>query len=80
MRKEELTLVGDPLPKALDIDTNSWDPRLGRENERLVPTEDLKEVWISPSAHRVTKIGTSIAKEEECEIVDQLTRNVYLFA
>lgn len=78
MGKEEIALVGDPSPK-LVADTDIWDPRLGKDNERLTPTEDLKEVWIGPSTHQVTKIGISLNEEEARELVGQLTRNNDLF-
>lgn len=44
MGKEESVLVGVPLPGTLEVDTDSWDLRLGGDNERLTPIKDLKEV------------------------------------
>lgn len=52
-------------PEAPDTNIDYWDPRLGVDNERLMPTKDLKEVRICPSTHQVTKIGTSLTVEEE---------------
>lgn len=52
------------------MDTASWDLRLGMENERLMPTEDLKEVQIGHLGHRVIKIVTSLPKKEERKLVD----------
>lgn len=43
-------------------------------------TKDLKEVQIIPLVHRVIKIDTLLVEEEERELVDQLSRNVDLFA
>lgn len=80
MGNEEFYLGDIPLQEKLDVDIDSWDPRLSVENERLTPLENLKEVRINLSAHHVTKINTSLTKEEERELVDQLIRNVDLFA
>lgn len=80
MWKEELVLIGVLLPKALETETDSRDPRLGRDNERVMPTEYLKEVRIGPSAYQVTKIGTSLTEEEEHDLVNQLIRNIDLLA
>lgn len=80
MGNEEFYLGDIPLPEKLDADIDSWDPRLSMENERLTPLENLKEVRINLSAHQVTKIDISLTKEEEHELVDQLIRNVDLFA
>lgn len=35
---------------------------------------------MGPFAHQVTKLGTSLAKEGEQELIDQLIKNVDLFA
>lgn len=43
-------------------------------------TNNLKDVIIDPSTHQVTKICTSLTKEEEHELVAQLIKNVDLFA
>lgn len=37
---------------------------MGVNNERLTPTEDLKEVRLGSSSHEVTKIEPSLTKEE----------------
>lgn len=80
IEREEPALVGVPLPEDLDANINFWDPRLGANNKRLTPMEDLEEVKICPSTHQVTKIGTSFSEEEEHKLVDQLIRNINLFA
>lgn len=41
------------------------DPREEHQQERIEPTEDLKEVCIGPEPHQVTKLGTSLPPEEE---------------
>jgi len=40
-------------------------PREEYQQERLEPTEALKEVMIGPHPHQSTKIGTSLAPSEE---------------
>lgn len=77
---EEFTSVGAPFSKVPNTDLNCWDPRLGTDVERLTPIEDLKEVLIGPLPHQVTKIGTSLTEEEKHELIDQLIKNVNLFA
>lgn len=79
MERENIALVGAPFPEALDGYIDCWDSGLDAGNERLTPTEDLKEVRIGPLTHQVTKIGISLIKEEENELVDQLIRNINLF-
>lgn len=39
----------------------------------------MKEVQIGPLAHQVMNISTSLTKDEECNIVDQLNKNLELF-
>lgn len=73
--RKELALDVFHFPEARDIWTIGWDPRLGVENERLMPTEDMKEVQISHSAYRVTKIGILLSKEYESKLFYQLIRN-----
>lgn len=63
MEMEEIFHVGDPLLEALKEDIGCWDPRLEVDNERLMSTEDLKEVRIGPSSHKVIKIDTSLTEE-----------------
>lgn len=69
MRKEDVAYEGIPFP-AQCTDTASWDLRLGMENERLMPIEDLKEVQIGHLGYWVIKIATSFPKEEEQKLVD----------
>lgn len=45
-----------------DVDTLSYDPKLGEEIERLTPTEDLKKVHIGPMHQDVTKLGTLLSE------------------
>lgn len=60
-----------PFLEARDINTMSWDPIFVMENETLTPTKDLKEVHIGPVTYQVTKVETSLSKEEEeCELVN----------
>lgn len=68
-----------PLPEALDTGINFWDRKLGYDNERLAPTNDLKEDMICPLTHQVTKLSISFIEEEEHELFDQLIRNIDLF-
>jgi hypothetical protein len=56
------------------------DPREDFQQERLEPTEDLKEISIGPETHHTTKIGTSLSPEEETALIDLLRRNLDLFA
>lgn len=67
-------------PEAPNANFDFWDPRLGTNNERLAPMEDLNKVRIGPSPYQATKIGTSLSEEEEHELVDQLTRYADLFS
>lgn len=53
---------------------------MGTEEELLTPIEDLKNVQIGPHTHQVTKMSTLLSAWEEREPVDQLRRNVNLFA
>lgn len=61
---------GHPFPEAFDAEVDCWIPRLGDDNERLTPIEDLKEVMIAPTSHQETKICTFITEEEENELID----------
>jgi len=56
------------------------DPREEYQQERLDPTEDLKEVMIGSQPHQSTKIGTSLAPSEEKYLIQLLRRNLDLFA
>lgn len=53
MERKKLSLVGVPLPEALDAHVDGWDPQIGMDNERLTPIEDLREIWINISSHKV---------------------------
>lgn len=48
--------------------------------ERLFPSEDLKDVQIGSHTYQVAKIGIFMYAFEERELVDQLIKNVNLFA
>ena len=56
------------------------DSREEYQQERLEPTEALKEVMIGPHPHQSTKIGTSLAPSEEEDLIQPLRRNLDLFA
>lgn len=49
--KREPVLGAASYPKVSGTKVENWDPRLGIENERLTPTEDLKDFQISPFNH-----------------------------
>lgn len=78
--REELAFVDVPLSEIINNYFECWDLILGVEAERLTSTEDLKEVQIGPHTNLVMKIGTLLPAEEERELVDQLIKNVNLFA
>lgn len=42
--------------------------------------EDLKDVWVRPFDHQVTKIDTFLYDSEEEELVTLIKRNIDLFA
>jgi hypothetical protein len=63
-----------------EVNMIDLDPREGFQQERLEPTEELKEVSIGPEAHHTTKIGTSLSPEEEVALVKLLQKNLDLFA
>lgn len=73
MVREDLALENISFLKTLKDDIDTWDPRLGLDNESLMPTEGY-------FPHQVTKIDTSIFEEEECVLVDLLIRNINLFS
>lgn len=77
--REEIALVNVLSSKVPNVEFEGWDPRLGAGAERLTPIEDLKEVWIGPHIHQVTKTNISLYAEEKRELVDWLQRNVDLF-
>lgn len=51
MRKNDVTHENSSLSKARGTNTTIWDPRLGMENERLMPTKYQKEVHIGSLGH-----------------------------
>ncbi|RDY12071.1 hypothetical protein CR513_03183, partial [Mucuna pruriens] len=64
--EDSLKIGGVPPPPptvhALDLDL---DPRCIYESERPHPAEDVKNVQIGPSVSHVTKVGTTLTREEE---------------
>ncbi|RDX97233.1 hypothetical protein CR513_20015, partial [Mucuna pruriens] len=67
----------EPAVNILDLDL---DPHCEPELERPLPIEDLKEIKIGPSPAYKTKIGTTLAKEEESCLMSFLWMNKDLFA
>jgi hypothetical protein len=63
-----------------EVNMIDLDPREDFQQERLEPTEDLKEVSIGPETHHTTKIGTSLGPEEETALINLLRKNLDLFA
>lgn len=57
----------------LDVDTD----RVGGDNERLTHMDDVKEVRIGPSVHRVTKIGTSLTEKITSKSTNSLETSTY---
>lgn len=55
------------------------DPIMESENERLTLTYDIKEVHIRPLDFQITKLGTSLTKDDEEELATLFRRNVNLF-
>lgn len=68
------------LSEAPNTDLKCWVPRLDTEAEKLMPIEDLKEVYIGSRIHQVMEISTLLSAMEERELVDQLIKHVDLFA
>jgi hypothetical protein len=62
-----------------EVNMIDLDPREEFQQERLEPTEDLKEISIGPQTHQTTKIGTSLPPEEEVALVNLLRKNLDLF-
>ncbi|RDY04815.1 hypothetical protein CR513_11419, partial [Mucuna pruriens] len=56
------------------------DPRCHEERERPLPVEKLKEVQVGPLNNQRTKIGTTMTKEQETELVQCLQQNSDVFA
>ncbi|RDX68078.1 hypothetical protein CR513_52973, partial [Mucuna pruriens] len=48
------------------------DPRCHEERERPLPVEKLKEVQVGPLENQRTKVGTTMTKEQEAELVQCL--------
>lgn len=71
---------GHPHLEVFDAYIDCWDPKLGAENERIMPTEDLMEVRIGPSTHQVIKVCISLIKEEKHNLVGQFIKTVKLFS
>lgn len=63
-----------------EVNMIDLDPREDFQQERLVPTEDLKEISIGPETHHTTKIGTSLSPGEETTLINLLRKNLELFA
>jgi len=55
------------------------DPREEYEQERIEPSEELKEVCIGLELHQVTKLGTSLQPEKEVALTQLLKDNLDLF-
>jgi hypothetical protein len=55
-----------------EVNMIDLDPIEDFQQERLEPTEDLKEVSIGPEAHQTTKISTSLSPAEESALTDLL--------
>ncbi|RDX95699.1 hypothetical protein CR513_21741, partial [Mucuna pruriens] len=56
------------------------DPRCHEERERPLPVDKLKEVQVGPLDSQRTKIGTTMTKEQEAELVQCLQQNSDVFA
>ncbi|RDX85494.1 hypothetical protein CR513_33310, partial [Mucuna pruriens] len=69
--------AGEPNVNVLDL---NLDPRCEGERERPLPTEDLKEVSIGPKSAHKTKLGTTLAQEDESCLVAFLQENKDVFA
>ncbi|RDX71782.1 hypothetical protein CR513_48822, partial [Mucuna pruriens] len=69
--------VKEPTINVLDLDL---DPCCELEHERPLPAEDLKEVNIGPWLTHKTRIGTTLAKEEESRLVSFRWRDRDVFA
>lgn len=66
--------------KPLSVNMIDLDPREEYHQERIEPTEQLKEVGIGPEPHQVTKLSTSLNLDEELALRHLLKDNVDLFA
>jgi len=63
-----------------NVNMMDLDPREENQQERLEPSETLREVAIGPHLHQSTKIGTSLAPSEEKDLIELLRKNLDLFA
>lgn len=77
--REPLNLVAILRLGMDDSDASSRILRTGAENKRLTPTKDLKEVWIGPLPHQVTKLGISLPELEDDDLIALLRKNIKLF-
>jgi len=66
--------------KSDNVNMVDLDPREEYQQERLEPTEEIKEVLIGSQPHQLTKIGTSLDPAEEEDLVQLLKTNLDLFA
>ncbi|RDX65672.1 Retrovirus-related Pol polyprotein from transposon 17.6, partial [Mucuna pruriens] len=69
--------VGNPNVNVLDLDL---DPRCEDERKRPLLAKDLKKVSIGPKLTHKTKIGTTLAHEDESHLVSFLRENWDVFA
>ncbi|RDX84072.1 hypothetical protein CR513_34929, partial [Mucuna pruriens] len=56
------------------------DSRCHEERERPLPVEKLKEVQVGPLENQRTRVGTTMTKEQEAELVQCLQQNSDVFA
>ncbi|RDX78447.1 hypothetical protein CR513_41276, partial [Mucuna pruriens] len=56
------------------------DPRCHEERERPHPGEKLKEVQVGPLENQTTRVGTTMTREQEAELVHCLQQNSDVFA
>ncbi|RDX96548.1 Retrovirus-related Pol polyprotein from transposon 17.6, partial [Mucuna pruriens] len=79
--EDSLKIGGVPPPPltvhALDL---NLDPRCIYESERPHPAEDVKNMQIGHSVSHTTKVGTTLTREEEEQLVSFLRRNMDVFA
>lgn len=57
----------------------NFDPIGKYTEERMMPTEDLKKVWIRPLDFQMTKLVTFLIEEEERELTSILIQNIIFF-
>lgn len=78
--REDPILIDAPIYEVPHTNFECWDLRLGAGAERHIPMEDLKKVHIDPNTHQLTKIGIFLSADEERGLVNQLIKNIDLFA